>query len=92
MSLISSIVAFAKADATKKGVPVLINFLQGISSAQSAVQRAAALAKFEGDALAAGAQIGQDILLDLSTTLQAELASIEAGASAQPAAQAASAV
>lgn len=77
MSLITSIVAFAKADAEKKGIPVLVTFLQNISSAQNAIQRATALAKFEGDALAAGAQIGQDILQDLSTNLQAELAAIE---------------
>lgn len=82
MSLITAIVAFAKADAEKKGIPVLITFIQGYTSAQSAIQRALALTKFEGDALAVGAQIGQDILQDVSTNLQAELAAIEASASA----------
>lgn len=78
MSFFTPIIAFAKADATGKGIPVLITFLQGYGAAQNALQRAAALAKFEGDALAAGVQIGQDILTDLNSTLQAELQSIEA--------------
>lgn len=83
-SLISALLAFAKADAEKKGIPVLITFLQGLSASQNALQRAAALAKFEGDALAAGVQIGQDILQDLSTNLQATLTAIQTGGVAAP--------
>lgn len=76
MSLISSVVAFAKSDAAAKGIPVLITLLQGLGSSQNGLQRAAALAKFEGDAFAAGAQIGQDILQDLNTELQTELTTL----------------
>jgi hypothetical protein len=73
MSLISSVVAFAKADAEGKGIPVLITLLQGLAASKTSIQRAAAILKFEGDAVAAGATIGQDILTDLVTTAEAEL-------------------
>ena len=77
MSLFSSIVAFAKSDSAAKGIPVLVSFLTDLQNSQNALQRATALAKFEGSALAVGAQIGNDILQDLNSTLIGELQSIQ---------------
>lgn len=82
MSLFSSLIAFAKSDAAAKGIPVLVSFLTDLQNSQNALQRATALAKFEGSALAVGAQIGNDILQDLNSTLIGELQSIQAAAAA----------
>jgi hypothetical protein len=81
-SLFTSLLAFAKADAEKKGIPVLITFLQGYSSSTNAIGRALALAKLQTDALAAGATILQDIQTDLATELQAELTTIQSNPTA----------
>lgn len=80
--LFAALIAFAKADAEKKGTPVLITFIQAYTSATNAIGRALALANFQTAALSTGMTILQDILADLATELQAELTAIQANPAA----------
>lgn len=81
-ALFSALLAFAKADAEKKGIPVLITFLQAYSSATNAIGRALALANLQTSALATGSTIFQDIAQELATELQKELTAIQASPTA----------
>lgn len=81
-ALFTALIAFAKGDAEKKGIPVLITFLQAYASATNAIGRALALANFQTSALSTGMTIFQDIASDLSAELQKELTAIQANPSA----------
>lgn len=81
-ALFAALLAFAKADAEKKGIPVLITFLQAYTGASNAIGRALALANFQTSALATGATVLQDIISAASSELQKELTSIQANPAA----------
>ena len=81
-ALFTALLAFAKADAEKKGIPVLIAFLQSYAGATNAIGRALALANLQTAALSAGATVFQDIAQDLAAELQKELTAIQASPTA----------
>lgn len=81
-ALFAALIAFAKNDSEKKGIPILIAFLQSYTGANNAIGRALALANFQTSALATGATILQDIAQDVAAELQKELTAIQANPTA----------
>lgn len=81
-ALFTALLAFAKADAEKKGIPVLITFLQAYTASSNAIGRALALANFQTSAMATGATVLQDIIQAASAELQKELTAIQANPAA----------
>lgn len=87
---LSGLLSLAEADAEVALIPAAIQFLTAFSAAKSGVQRAAALAQFEGNVLAGVAVLGPQLVAQVApqvnAQLQAVLAKAQATVAAAPAA------